>query len=81
MSLSRSSFASHRNYSKTYPGFLLAKIQLHLIETILRQFQIVSLQKCNSYHRKCSKTIPKCLFAEIHVHLIEFLLRQFQTVS
>ena len=81
MSLSRSSFASHRNYSMTHPGFLLAKIQLHLIETILRQFQIVSLQKCNSYHRKCSKTIPKCLFAEIHVHLIEFLLRQFQTVS
>ena len=45
MSLSRNSFASQRNHSKTVPNCLVAEIQKHLIEVILRQFQIVSQPK------------------------------------
>ena len=40
--LGRNSVASHRNYSKTIPNCVLAKIQLHFIGIILRQLQIVS---------------------------------------
>ena len=79
--VSRNSIPSHRNCSKTIPNCVVTEVQLPLIETIVRQFQIVSLQKHNSYHRNCSKTIPKRLFAEIHLHLLEFFLRQFQIVS
>ena len=41
-SRSRNSIAPHRKHSKTIPNFVLAKIHLHLIEIILRQFQILS---------------------------------------
>ena len=40
-SLSRNSFASHRNHSKTVPHCLLAEFPMHLFEVILREFQIV----------------------------------------
>ena len=43
--LSRNSIACDLNYSKTFPGCALAKIQLHIIGTILRQSQIVPWPK------------------------------------
>ena len=42
MSPSQNSIALHRNYSKTIPYCVLAETQLHLIDIILRHFQIVS---------------------------------------
>ena len=39
---SRISITPHRKFSKTIPNCLLAEVQLHLIEIILRQFQVVS---------------------------------------
>ena len=38
----RNSIAPHLYYSKTFPKCVLAEIQLHLVEIILRQFQILS---------------------------------------
>ena len=42
MCLSQVPIASHRKFSKTIPNFVLVKFQLHLIENILRQPQIMS---------------------------------------
>ena len=50
--LSHISLASHRNYSKTIPSCVLAKIQLQLIGIILRQCQIVSKHKFNCFSAK-----------------------------
>ena len=36
-------FWSQRKYSQTIPNFFLAQFQLHLLENILRQFQIISI--------------------------------------
>ena len=47
MCLSRNSIASHRNYSKTNPYFVLAEIQFHLIKVVLRHFRIVPSPKVN----------------------------------
>ena len=74
MSLSRNSFASHRNNSKTIPTYVIAEIQLHLVEIILKQFQILSYSKFNAPHRNYSKTIPNFVLAEIHMPLIEIIL-------
>ena len=70
-------FASHRNYSKTIPNWVLAEIQLPLIEILLRQLPTVSQQKSIAPHRNCSKTIPNFVLAENQLHLIEIVLRLF----
>ena len=82
MSLSRNSTSSHRRYSTTpLRNCVLAKIQLHPIQIILKQFQIVSQLKFHLSHRNYSRTILKRLLVEIPLHLIEIILRQFQIVS
>ena len=43
--LSWNLISSHRSCSKTFPNCVLGIFQLHLIENILRQFQIVSEPK------------------------------------
>ena len=63
------------------PNWVLAEIQLPLIEILLRQFPIVSQPKFIAPHRNYPKTIPKWVLAEIQLPLIEILLRQFPTVS
>ena len=45
--VSQNSIASHRNFSTTIPNFVLAQIQLHLIEILLREFQMLSQPKFN----------------------------------
>ena len=45
--LSQFSIASHRNSSETFPNFVSAKIQLHLIGSFLREFQNLSKPKLN----------------------------------
>ena len=45
--LSQKSIASHQISSATIPNFFLAQIQLHLIEILLRWFQMLSRPKFN----------------------------------
>ena len=62
MCLSQNSIASRRNYSKTVSKCVLAKNPLHLIEFILRQFQIVSWPKFHCISLKLFQDISKlCL--------------------
>ena len=42
MCLSQNSIAPHRNCSKTFLNCVLAENHLHVIEIIIREFQIVS---------------------------------------
>ena len=54
---------------------------MHLIENILGQIQIVSLQTPIASHRKHSKTISNCVVAKFQLHLIANNLEHFQIVS
>ena len=62
--LSQNSIALHWNYSKTIPKFVLAEIQLHLVEIILWQFQINSWPK---FH---------CISSKIFIDNSKLRLRQ-----
>ena len=73
--------ASHRIYSKRIPNCVSTKFQLHLVQIILKQFQIVSQLKFHLSHRNFSWTILKRLLAEIHLHLIEIIPGQFHIFS
>ena len=57
--LSQNSIAPHWNYSKTIPKFVLAEIQLHLVEIILWQFQINSWPKFHCISSKIFKDNSK----------------------
>ena len=69
MCLSPNSIASHRTSSKTIPNFVSAKIQLHLIGNILRQFQILSWPKFN------------CISSEFFWDISKFWLHQISIAS
>ena len=59
---SPNSNASYRLYSETIPNCVLAEIQLHLIERILRQLPIVSQPKFNCILSKTFYNFPQlCL--------------------
>ena len=81
MCLRQITVASLAKYSKTIPNCVLAKIQLNLLENILRQFQILSSQIPIESPRKHSKTIPNLVLAKIELNLLENILRHFQIVS
>ena len=81
MFLSQIPIACHRKYSRTVPNCVLAKFQVHLIENVLGQIQIVSLQIPIASHRKHSKTISNCVLAKFQLHLIANILEHFQIVS
>ena len=53
--LSQNYIASHRKYSKTISNCVSAEIPMHLIDVILRQFQIVFSQSSFASHRTQSK--------------------------
>ena len=74
-------FISSRN-SKTIPNFVLPEFHLHIIEKILRQFQILCLdQNFFASPRNCSETIPTFVPAKFQLHLIENILSQIQIKS
>ena len=50
--LSQNSIESDRNYSKSIPNGVLAKFYFHLLEIILRNYQIVSWPNSNSLSSK-----------------------------
>ena len=81
MRLSQNSIASHRNCSEAIPNCVSAKIQLHLIDIFLRQFQMVSEPKSIASHRNYSMTVQKFVLADFQLHLVEIILWQFQIVS
>ena len=81
MSLSQIRIASHRKNSRTIPNCVLDNFQVHLIENVLGQFQIVSLQFPIASHRKHSKKIPNCVLAKFQLHLIENFPGRFLIVS
>ena len=60
MSVSQIPIASYRKYSRMIPDFVLANFQAHLIENVLGQFHILSLQIPIASHRKHSKKILNC---------------------
>ena len=60
--LSQIPVASHRNFSMTFPKYVTAKFQSHVIKIILRQFQIVSQPNSNRISSKFFYDISKiCL--------------------
>ena len=67
MSLGRNSIESHRLYSKTIPNCVLAKIQLHLVEIILRQFQSVSWPKIQCISSKSFEDNSKLCFSQTSI--------------
>ena len=67
MCLSRNSIAPHRYYSKTFPNCVLAEIQLHLVEIILRQFQILSQPKFNCPSSKLFQDNSKFCLIQISI--------------
>ena len=73
--------ASHRIYSKRIPNCVSTKFQLHLVQIILKEFQIVSQLKFHLSHRNYSRTILKRLLVEIPLHLIETIVIKFQYVA
>ena len=74
MCLSQTPIASQRKSSKTIPNCVLAKFQSHLIESILRQFQIVSQPISIASQPKYSNTISNCVLAKFQSHFIENIL-------
>ena len=62
----------------TIPNFVLAEIQLSLMQILLRQFQIVFCRNSNALRRKYSKTVPNFVLAKVQLHLIGFILRHFR---
>ena len=79
--LSWNSISSHRSCSKTFPNFVPAESQLHLIKTILNNSIICLSRKSIAFDRKCSRKIPNCVWVKIQVHLIEINPREFRIVS
>ena len=78
---SQNSFASSLNYSKTIPYCVLAEIQLHLVEIILRQSQFFSWPKSRCIPSKLFQDNSIWFLSRFQLHLIEIVLRQFQLVS
>ena len=71
--LSQNSIAPHWNYSKTIPKFVLAEIQLHLVEIIYDNSKMFLGRNSIASHRKYSNTIPNCVLAKIQLHLVEII--------
>ena len=65
--LSQIPFASLRNYSKTIPSSVLAKIQMHLTENIRSQFQMVSWPNSHSISSKLFKDTSKLCPSQIPI--------------
>ena len=67
-------------YSKTIPNCVLAKIQLNLLENILRQFQILSSQIPIESPQKYSKAIPNLVLANFQLNLLENILNNSKSL-
>ena len=66
------SFMSSKLFKRN-PYCVLAEIQFHLVEIVLRQFQKVSEANTIASHRNYSKTIPYCFLAEVQLHFLNSL--------
>ena len=67
MCLSQFPNASHRTCSKTVPNCVWVKIQSHLIENILRQFQIVPQPNSNCISSKIFYDISNLCLSQIPI--------------
>ena len=80
MSPAQFRFTWYQKCCRAFQNCVLAEIQLHPAESIVRDFQVYLSWNSIASYLKYSETFSTCVLAEIQLHPVEFSFKHFQFV-